>query len=306
MPVARTVYLGTSPFAVAVLERLVAAGEAPQLVVTPPDRPRGRGRRSAAPPAATAARELELGLHQTGDVNDAATLQAIAGSQPDLALVCAFGQIIREPLLSQLEMLNIHPSLLPRWRGAAPIERAIMTGDSVTGVSIARVTAALDAGPVALTMEVGIDEDENYGSLSARLAGVGADLALAALRDRNALEYREQSEEGATYAEKISPSERRLEPSRSATELASRVRALTPHVGAYLELAGNASLGVVEARAEAGGAEPGALAVAGNELRLGCADGALAILRVKPAGGREMETAAYLRGHDLPALAGAD
>jgi methionyl-tRNA formyltransferase len=301
----RTVYLGTSGFAVDVLRRLVEAGAAPALIVTPPDRPRGRGRRPASPPAAVAARELGLQLRQTADVNDPVALAAIRAAGPQLALVCAFGQIIREPLLSDVEMLNVHPSLLPRWRGAAPIERAIMAGDPQTGVSIARVTSGLDAGPVALAEAVRIGADENYGALSARLSELGATLALDALRRRAdaPLDLRDQDEGQATYAEKIDPSERRLLPSRTAAELARTVRALTPHIGAYLELADGARLAVSGARAAAGSLEAGELIAEGGLFRLGTTEGVLEIQRVKPSGGREMDAAAYLRGHPAPALA---
>src|SRR5204863_5601928 len=139
------------------------------LVVTPPDRPRGRGRRLAKPPAAAAALDLGIELHQTESVNLEGSRAAIAACGAAIGVVCAFGQLIREPLLSELEMLNVHPSLLPRWRGAAPIERAIMAGDERTGVSIALVTAGLDSGPVALREPLAIDPGDYYGSLSDRL-----------------------------------------------------------------------------------------------------------------------------------------
>ena len=145
-----TVYLGTSEFAAAVLRRLAASAHRPALVVTRPDRPRGRGRRLASPPVADAARELEIELFQPDDVNDVAARARIAAAQPGAVCVCAFGALIKAPLLSEHEMLNVHPSLLPRWRGAAPVERALIAGDAVTGVSIMRVTAGLDSGPVCL------------------------------------------------------------------------------------------------------------------------------------------------------------
>src|SRR6202161_4474729 len=137
----RIVYLGTSPFAAAVLRALAVSAHAPALVLTRPDRPRGRGRRLAAPPVADAARELGLELDQPASVNDEQARARIAAASPDALIVCAFGALIKEPLLSDHEVLNVHPSLLPRWRGAAPIERSIMAGDRETGVSIMRVTA---------------------------------------------------------------------------------------------------------------------------------------------------------------------
>jgi methionyl-tRNA formyltransferase len=298
-------YFGTSDFAVDVLTRLVDAGEVPALVVTLPDRPRGRNRRPAPPPAARAARRLELGLHQTADVNSAESLTAIRSTAADVALVCAFGQIIREPLLSELEMLNVHPSLLPRWRGAAPIERTIMAGDERTGVSIARVTAGLDTGPLALVEALAVDPRESYGALAARLAVLGAELAREALERRRAgtLELREQGEEGATYAEKITPAERRLDPTASAAELVRVVRALTPHIGAHLELADGGRLGVARASVADQAVPSGALEAREGILLLGCRAGTARLERVQPAGGREMDAEAYLRGHAVPELA---
>ena len=146
----RTVYLGSSDFAVEVLKALAASPHAPELVVTPPDRPKGRGRRTAPPPAASAALELGIPLLQAERVNDDEPLAAIEGASPEAIAVCEFGQLIREPLLSRYLMLNVHPSLLPRWRGAAPIERALMAGDDSTGVTIFKLTEGLDSGPMAL------------------------------------------------------------------------------------------------------------------------------------------------------------
>ncbi len=309
----RVAYLGTSEFAAAVLRGLAerAAAEQPPgalelaLVVTPPDRPQGRRRRLGSPPAAVAAKELGLELHQTADVNSDESRARVGAAGAEMALVCAFGQILREPLLSEAELWNIHPSLLPRWRGAAPIERAIMAGDAETGVTIARVTAGLDSGPVALESRVAIEPGDDRGSLGERLAALAVELAARAVvaRSRGPLEASEQGEEGATYAEKIDPAERRLDPARRAIELERIVRALTPYVGAYLELSDGEWLGVVRARIGEGDVAAGSLEAADGALLLGCAAGVLRIDRVKPAGGREMDAAEYLRGHPLPVLA---
>ena len=298
----RTVYLGTSSFAATVLRRLAASPHRPALVVTPPDSRRGRGRRTAPPPAATEARELEIGLLQAADVNEEAVRDVIAATGADVAAVCAFGQLIREPLLSERLMLNVHPSLLPRWRGAAPIERAVMAGDQRTGVSVMQVTAGLDSGPVALEEETPIGPDEDFGSLSDRLAEIGGRLLVSALdlRDADRLELTVQDEAAATYAEKIDPSERRLDPARPAAELARRVRALTPHVGAFVEAEDGSRLGVRRARPIDGGPEPGRLEQLDGLLVLGTADGALAIAEVQPPGRRPMTAADYLRGHAPP------
>lgn len=300
----RTAYLGTSEFAATVLRRLAASPHRPALVVTPPDRRQGRGRRVSPPPAAVAAGELGIGLLQAENVNEEGALEAIRGAEPEAVLVCAFGQLIREPLLSEFPILNVHPSLLPRWRGAAPIERAIMARDETTGVCVMRLTAGLDSGPVALREEVPLGPEEDFASLSARLAELGGDLLVRALdlQAQGALEFEEQEESGVTYAEKVDPAERRLDPARPAAELAAKVRALTPHVGAYLEAAGGERLGVRQARAVAATVPQGALEAGKGALLLGCAEGALQLDLVQPPGGKPMPADAYLRGHEPPQL----
>ncbi len=300
----RLVYLGTSAFAAAVLRELAASGHRPELVVTPPDRRQGRGRRVTPVPAAAAAEELGIDVLRTEATEAPEALEAIRARGPELGLVCAFGQLLREPLLSELELLNLHPSLLPRWRGAAPIERALMAGDPETGVSVMRVTAGLDSGPVALAEAESIGADDDYGSLSGRLERSGARLLARALelRARERLELTDQDDGAATYAEKIAPEERRLDPKLAAIELERRVRALTPHIGAYLELEGGERLGVSRARAEAGELEPGTFDTA-DGLRVGCGDGVLRLLEVRPPAGRPMDAGAYLHGHEPPRLA---
>lgn len=300
----RTAYLGTSPFAATVLRRLAGSPHRPALVVTPPDRRQGRGRKVSPPPAAIAAQELGLELLQAENVNEPEALERIRAAQPEAVLVCAFGQLIREPLLSEYPMLNVHPSLLPRWRGAAPIERAIMAGDETTGVCVMRLTAGLDSGPVALCEEVPIGPDDDFSALSARLAETGGDLLVRALDllSEGALEFAEQDEDGVTYAEKIDPAERRLDPSRPAAELAAKVRALTPHVGAYLETKDGERLGVRRAQPVDEDLDNGHLEARDGVLLLGCGEGALQLEVVQPPGGKPMPADAYLRGHQLPEL----
>jgi methionyl-tRNA formyltransferase len=301
----RTVYLGTSDFAATVLRRLVDSPHAPNLVVTPPDSRQGRGRRVSPPPVATLAGELEIPLLQAASVNDEAALERIRVAAPEALLVCAFGQLIREPLLSLTEILNVHPSLLPRWRGAAPIERAIMAQDPKTGVCVMRLTAGLDSGPVALRAELPIGDDEDYGALAARLAPLGGDLlveALDLLAD-GTLAFTAQDEAAATYAEKIDAAERRLDPSGKASDLAAKVRALTPHIGAYLELAGGERLGVRSARSVEAAVAAGKVKAEWGALLVGCGWGTLRLEVVQPPGGKPMPVEAYLRGHQLPKLA---
>ncbi|HET9104725.1 MAG TPA: methionyl-tRNA formyltransferase [Solirubrobacteraceae bacterium] len=291
----RTVYLGTSAFAAAVLRVLAGSEHRPALVITRPDRPRGRGRHLAAPPVGETARELGLPVAQPENVNDEAARAQIAAAAPDAVCVCAFGALIREPLLSAHAMLNVHPSLLPRWRGAAPVERAIMAGDARTGVSIMRLTAGLDSGPVSLRAEVEITPQDTYGTLAERLEAIGGALLVRALDTQPP--FTDQPESGATYAEKISAQDRILDPERPAAELERRVRALSPHIGAAVMLAGEERLGVWAARAlPAPGPAPGEISLDGELPVLGCAEGALELVTVQPAGKRAMSGADFLRG----------
>jgi methionyl-tRNA formyltransferase len=300
----RTVYLGTSEYAAAVLRRLAESRHRPLLVVTPPDRPQGRGRRSGPPPAAVAAAEFDIELLQVENVNEEGALEKIRAVRPEAVAVCAFGQLIREPLLSEWPLLNVHPSLLPRWRGAAPIERAIMAGDPRTGVSLMRVTEGLDSGPVALREDMAIGPEDDFESLSGKLSALGGELLIAALdlQERGELSFAEQDDEQAVYAEKIGSAERRLDPCRPAAELARTVRALTPHVGAYLEAGDENRLGVRRARAVDVSVKQGELKAEWGALLLGCGRGALRLEIVQPPGGKPMAADAFLRGHRVPAL----
>ena len=289
----RTAYLGTSDFAATVLRRLADSPHKPSLVLAPPNSRRGRGRRELPPPAAEAATELGLPLMQSGDVNEQAALAAIRAAAPAALIVCAFGQLIREPLLSAYPLLNVHPSLLPRWRGAAPIERAIMAGDAETGTCIMRLTAGLDSGPVALRERTEIGPEDDFATLSRRLAALSGELLVRALdlQEAGRLEFAEQDESAVTYAEKIDPAERRIDLTRPARAEAARVRALTPHVGAYLELAGGERLGVKKAHATV---------EADGPLAIPCSEGVLNLDLVQPPGGKPMPADAYLRGHQPP------
>ena len=290
----RTVYLGTSDFAAAVLERLAAGEHRPQLVITRPDRPRGRGRRLSPPPVAEAARVLGLDVYQPENVNDDEARARIAAAEPEELVICAFGALIKEPLLSEHPLLNVHPSLLPRWRGAAPVERAIMAGDEQTGVSIMRLTAGWDSGPVCLAGTEPIAPDDTYGTLAPRLQELGSDLLLRALDERPPLH--EQPEDGITYAEKIGPDDRTLDPAAPAAVNDRTVRALSPHIGTRVALPGGAFLGVLRAAVREPGAAGPRRADDGRLLL-----GGLELLEVQPAGGRAMDGAAYLRGHGLSA-----
>ena len=292
----RTVYLGTSEFSVEVLERLAATPHRPVLVVTRPDRPRGRGRKVQAPPVAERAALLGVETIQPQDVNADDARAAIAAAEPEAVLICAYGALVKEPLLSAHPMFNVHPSLLPRWRGAAPIERAIEAGDEETGVTIMRPIAELDAGPICLLRSEPIHPNDDYGSLSARLAALGGELLVEALDAE--LPFRDQPDQGVSYAEKIRPRDRWLDPERPADQLERRVRALTPHIGAYVELDRDARLGVTRAALAAGvdDVPPGELTEREGSLLYGAAQGALELIEVQPPGKKPMEAAAWLRG----------
>lgn len=218
----------TAPFGADVLERLAADGEI-AWCLTRPDRPAGRGRRPTPPAAKVAAAGLGIPVRQperlsASDIDGAATV-----------VVCAYGVLIPSDLLDRVLWLNVHPSLLPRWRGAAPVERAIMAGDAETGVTLIKLVEALDAGPIAAQQAFSIGDEDDAGAVFEQAAAIAADL-LRTLPPRP--EFRPQPEEGVTYAEKISAADRELDWSRPAHELLNRIRALSPHSGARAELHG--------------------------------------------------------------------
>ena len=257
MPLVNIAVAATAPFGADVLERLAATHDIVQLL-TRPDAPRGRGRNLAPSPAKEVAGRLGIPVVHERDAIDA-----------DVVVVAAYGLLIPESLLSRALWLNVHPSLLPRWRGAAPVERALMAGDSRTGVTIHRTTAELDAGPIAAQEAFDVGPEDDAGTVYARSAEVAARLLDGVLAGEPA--FVEQPAEGATYAEKIAPADRELDPARPAAELVNRVRALSPHIGARL-----GDLLVWKARvAEDGSFEP---------------------VDVQPPGGRRMTYAEYLRG----------
>ncbi len=259
----RIAVAATAPFGADVLERLAAEFEVVQLL-TRPDKPAGRGRRLAAPPAKLVAERLGIPVEQPAKLDDGVGIAAHA------VVVCAYGLLIPPVLLERALWLNVHPSLLPRWRGAAPIERAIMAGDTETGVTIHETVEALDAGPVAAQRSFAIAAEDDAGAVYARSAEVAAEL----LRDVLAADvpsFEPQAEDGVTYAAKIGPADRELDPSRPAHELVNRVRALSPHIGARLG-------DLLVWRAQVG------------------EEGAFEPLEVQPAGGKRMAYDAYLRG----------
>ena len=259
----RIAVAATAPFGADVLARLSAEHDVVQLL-TRPDSPSGRGRRVAPPAAKEVAGRLGIPVTQPERLDESVELAA------DTVVVCAYGLLIPNELLGRALWLNVHPSLLPRWRGAAPVERALMAGDDETGVTIHRTVEALDAGPVAARLAFPIGPDDDAGTVYARAAEVAAELLREVLAQDDP-HFEAQPEGGVTYADKIRPEDRELDPGAPAQELVNRVRALSPHIGARL-----GDLIVWQARV--GG------------------DGTFEPVEVQPAGGRQMAYDAYLRG----------
>jgi methionyl-tRNA formyltransferase len=259
----RVAVAATAPFGADVLERLAARHEIAYLL-TRPDRPRGRGRRVGSPPAKETAERLGIEVRQP---------ESVANFDPeeDVVVLVAYGALIPAPVLDRALWLNVHPSLLPRWRGAAPIERALMAGDRETGVTIIKLVPELDAGPIAAQQAFPAEEEDDYGSVAARAAELGVELLEHVLPDPS---FTPQPEEGVTYAEKIGPEDRVLDWGRPPEELLNRIRALSPHIGARGELHGR-QVTVWRAQIE---------------------DGKLVPVEVQPDGKRRMAYDEFLRG----------
>jgi len=223
----RLAVAATAPFGADVLERLAARHDVAYLL-TRPDRPKGRGRRLGPPPAKETAERLGIEVRQPERLEDFDPEEATV-------VLAAYGALVPEAVLDRALWLNVHPSLLPRWRGAAPIERALIAGDDETGVTIIRLEPELDAGPIAAQQAFPLGPEDDFGTVSARAAEVGADLLERVLREPS---FTPQPAEGATYAEKIGPADRELDLSGPPQELLNRIRALSPHIGARAELHG--------------------------------------------------------------------
>jgi methionyl-tRNA formyltransferase len=260
----RLAVAATAPLGADVLERLAGKHDLAYLL-TRPDRPQGRGRRVAPPPAKATAERLGI------EVRQPERLGPEYDPEVDTVVVAAYGLLIPEPVLERALWLNVHPSLLPRWRGAAPIERALMAGDPETGVTIIELVPELDAGPIAAQRGFPVEPEDDFGTVSSRAGKLAAELLDEALPEP---QLRPQPTEGATYAEKIGPEDRQLDWSRPPDELLNRIRALSPHIGARGELHGR-PVTIWRARIE---------------------DGKLVPVEVQPDGRRRMSYDEFLRG----------
>jgi methionyl-tRNA formyltransferase len=297
----RSVYLGTPVASVPALRALHDLTDI-QLVVTRPDRPRGRGRRLAPSPVKVAADELGLKSAQPERPVDLAAAVAGAGAI-DVGVVVAFGMILRPEVLARPRrgFLNVHFSLLPRWRGAAPVERAIMEGDAVTGVTIMEVDEGLDTGGIVTRREMSIPPTVTAGEMTVRLAAAGAALLADVLPAWLEGDIRAvaQPAGSATYAHKIEAGDRRLSPQMTRTEFANTVRALAPEPGAQLAIDGVIHK-ILAIEAVDAAPPPGRWLEADGRPVLGVADGGVALSRIQPPGKQPMDGKAWLRGHQLP------
>ena len=296
----RVIFMGTPDFAVPALEAVAGAHDV-AAVYCQPARPAGRGRKPRPTPVQARAKALGLPVRHPTSLKGAEEQAAFAALGPDVAVVVAYGLILPQPVLDapRRGCLNIHASLLPRWRGAAPIHRAVMAGDARTGISIMRMEAGLDTGPVLLTGETPIGESDTTGTLHDRLAAMGARLILRALDRLANLTPQPQPETGVTYAAKIDKAEARIDWTRPATAVARQIRGLSPFPGAWCETPAG-RLKLLNARPVAGQGTPGeVLGEVLGGLTIACGAGAVAITEAQREGKRPMPADALLRGLDL-------
>jgi methionyl-tRNA formyltransferase len=304
----RLVFLGSGGFGVPALEHLSRCGLRPLLVVTQPDRPAGRGRRPTPPPLKVAAAGLGLRVEQPERIAAAAALASVGSHEPDFLVVVAYGQILPAEALSlpRLAPVNLHGSLLPRWRGAAPVARAILAGDAVSGVTTMRMDAGVDTGEILMQQEVTIDSRDTAADLEARLAGAGAPLLERTLRGLldGTLRGRPQPASGATRARRLTAEEARLDWGAAAVELERRVRGYNPWPVAWT-LAGGERLRVWRASAGSRPAgisapPPGTVSlVEGDAVSVACGEGILRLEEVQLAGGRRQPAREAVHGRKI-------
>lgn len=299
----RLIFAGTPEFAAAALVALHEAGHDIPLVLTQPDRPAGRGMKLTASAVKQTAERLGLKLSQPESLKTAEAQDALRVADAEVMIVAAYGLILPQAVLDipQRGCLNIHASLLPRWRGAAPIQRAILAGDKETGITIMQMDAGLDTGAMLLQKTLPIAPTDSADSLHDKLARIGAAGLVAALSRLDTLTPEAQDSALATYAAKLSKAEAALDWSRPATELARSVRAYNPAPGAHTIFDGTA-IKIWQAAVHAGGAgQPGeVLAVDEHGIVVACGQNALKLLELQIAGGKRLSAAAFIAGHAIP------
>ena len=294
----RIIFMGSPDFAVPTLDAVVEAGHEVVAAYTQPPRPAGRGKGERATPVAVRAHELGIEVRSPKSLKGEAEQQAFAALGADIAVVAAYGLILPQPILDapMLGCLNVHGSLLPRWRGAAPVQRAIMAGDEVTGVTIMQMEAGLDTGPMLLKRAVDIG-DKNAAQLTEELAKLGAAMMVEVLADLPRFEPIVQPAEGVTYASKIDKEEARIDWSRPARELARHVQGLAPFPGAWFEVGGE-RIKILAAEEASDHGAPGA--VLDDRLTVACGNGSLRPALVQRAGKGVMSAEELLRGFSIP------
>lgn len=294
----RLIFMGTPGFAAEALRALHAAGHDIAAVYTQPPRPAGRGKKPRPSAVQALAEELDLPVRHPVSLKMEEEQAAFAALGAQVAVVAAYGLILPRPILAAPARgcLNIHASLLPRWRGAAPIHRAVMAGDEETGVCIMQMDAGLDTGPVLLRRATLIGKEETTGDLHDRLSRLGAAAIVEALDRIDSLTPEPQPDEGVTYAEKIDKAEARVDWSRPATEVARHIRGLSPFPGAWCEIAGE-RVKLLGARASNGAGRPGEVI---GPLTIACGIGAVEITRAQRPGRRPMEANEFLLGFEMP------
>ncbi|MFZ1660530.1 MAG: methionyl-tRNA formyltransferase [Paracoccaceae bacterium] len=297
----KVIFMGTPDFSVPAL-RAIAAQHEVVAVYSQPPRPAGRGKKDRPAPVQSAAEEMGLPVRHPTKLRDEAEIRAFAGLGADVAVVVAYGLILPEAILEapRRGCLNIHASLLPRWRGAAPIHRAIMAGDTETGVCIMQMDEGLDTGPVLLRQATDIGATETTADLHDRLSDMGALLILKALARLSDLKPVEQPAEGVTYAQKIDKAEAHIDWGRSAAEVDRLIRGLSPFPGAWTEVAGE-RLKLLRSRVEEGSAAPGTIL---RGLTIACGKDAVDITEAQREGKKPMGAADLLKGWALPSRLG--
>ena len=290
----RIVFMGTPEFSVTVLDALVQAGHDIARVYCQPPRPAGRGQVERPTPVHLRATALGLPVRHPKTLRDTQEQAAFAALEADVAVVVAYGLILPQAVLDapRRGCLNIHASLLPRWRGAAPIQRAIMAGDAETGVCIMQMEAGLDTGPALLRRAIAIGTTQTASDLHDQLARLGAEAIVTALANLDTLTPEPQPDEGVTYAAKIDKAEARVDWTRPAVEIDRQIRGLSPFPGAWTMIAGK-RVKLLACQLAAGAGPPGSVL---SDLTIACGQGAITITALQPEGKPRMEAEAYLRG----------